>query len=284
MPGNVTTTTAAVFIPEIWSKEVLVATEKNLVLAKSVMRLDKYVKGGGDMIHIPMMANIAARDKASGTAITYDNATELERVLNITAHKYAAFKLEDIARVQADTDLMQRYTGRIGYATALAADSSIATEMVAGFASTVGSSASTTARLALTFITAAARFLDLADAVDSDRVIAIDAYGAEQLRNIDSFTRYDARGKNFIEDGMIGEIFGFKVQKTNVVGAATTVAANVATGFAFQKEAAAFALQKTSVESEYSVDDFAWKVASQSIYGTKVARTDHGVKLYYGIG
>jgi hypothetical protein len=47
-----TTTTGAVFIPELWSNEVIASYKKNLVLANLVTRMS-HVGKKGDSIHIP---------------------------------------------------------------------------------------------------------------------------------------------------------------------------------------------------------------------------------------
>ena len=52
MAKNITATMAASgqFIPEIFSKEIIVARENNLVLANLVDRYDSDVKNAGDII------------------------------------------------------------------------------------------------------------------------------------------------------------------------------------------------------------------------------------------
>lgn len=49
--SQMTITTEAVFIPEVWSPEVLRATESALVFAPLVKRYDALVTGKGDTIH-----------------------------------------------------------------------------------------------------------------------------------------------------------------------------------------------------------------------------------------
>ena len=57
--GFVDNTSAATFIPEIWSDEVIAAYEKNLVLANLVKKMSMQGKKG-DTIHIPTAAVITA--------------------------------------------------------------------------------------------------------------------------------------------------------------------------------------------------------------------------------
>lgn len=50
MSDNINVTTAANFIPELWSMEILRASESQLVMAPLVKRYDSMVKGKGDTI------------------------------------------------------------------------------------------------------------------------------------------------------------------------------------------------------------------------------------------
>lgn len=284
---NITKTTAASFIPTIWSKDIIIATESNLVLAPATFRQDKYVKNGGDTVKLPTLANLTASDKAAGTAITYSANTESVVTLSMNVHKYAAVLIEDIVKVQADADMRGLYTEKMGYAVAKAADTSIAVEMIGGFTNIVNPSAVQATRLSLGNFSSADRFLNGADAPDNDRFLVLDHFGIEQVKLIPEFTRYDALGKSYIENGVVGEIFGFKVLRSTVVGNAVGngtngVAANVGVGFAFQRNSVAFAMQDSNPVAEYSVDQLGWKLANQAIYGVKTARADHGVQIKYG--
>ena len=75
--GFVDNTSAATFIPEIWSDEVVAAYKSNLVLANLVKSLGMTGKKG-DVVHIPKPVRGSAHAKAEGTAVTIQNATEGE--------------------------------------------------------------------------------------------------------------------------------------------------------------------------------------------------------------
>ena len=124
--GNVTPTTAANFIPEVWAADIQKHVKANLVLADLVKRADADVAQFGDTVHFPFLAEVTARDKAAGTDVTFDAATEAEIQLNIDKHKYFAFVVEDIVKAQSKYDLRSAYTEAAGYAVAKAIDSSLA--------------------------------------------------------------------------------------------------------------------------------------------------------------
>ena len=120
----VTTTTAATFIPEIWSDEIVAAYKKNLVLANIVMKMNFRGKKG-DTVHIPAPTRGSASAKAASTAVTLIAATETEVQVLINKHyEYSRF-IEDIVEAQALNSLRQFYTADAGYALAKQVDTDL---------------------------------------------------------------------------------------------------------------------------------------------------------------
>ena len=120
----VTTTTAATFIPEIWSDEIVAAYKKNLVLANIVMKMNFKGKKG-DTVHIPAPTRGSASAKAASTAVTLIADTETEVLVSINQHfEYSRF-IEDIVEAQALNSLRQFYTADAGYALAKQVDTSL---------------------------------------------------------------------------------------------------------------------------------------------------------------
>ena len=66
MGGAVDNTSAATFIPEIWSDEVIAAYKTNLVLANRVKKMSMTGKKG-DTIHVPKPTRGTATAKASSS-------------------------------------------------------------------------------------------------------------------------------------------------------------------------------------------------------------------------
>ena len=120
----VTVTTAATFIPEIWSDEIIAAYKKNLVLANIVMKMNFKGKKG-DVVHIPAPTRGAASAKTASTAVTLIADTETEIQVSINKHfEYSRF-IEDIVEAQALNSLRQFYTADAGYALAKQVDTSL---------------------------------------------------------------------------------------------------------------------------------------------------------------
>ena len=121
MGGAVTNTSAAKFIPEIWSDEVIAAYKSNLIMANAVKKMSMTGKKG-DVIHVPKPTRGQAHAKAAGTAVTIQNTVESEVLITINKHFEFSRLIEDITEVQALASLRQFYTGDAGYGLAKQVD------------------------------------------------------------------------------------------------------------------------------------------------------------------
>ncbi|MEL0173659.1 MAG: hypothetical protein VW904_02940, partial [bacterium] len=69
--ANITTTTAASFIPEMWRDAILDYAERKFQLRNQVLDFSSMVSGGGDILNIPKVAEETAAAKSADTAVTY---------------------------------------------------------------------------------------------------------------------------------------------------------------------------------------------------------------------
>ena len=120
----VTVTTAATFIPDIWSDEIVAAYKKNLVLANAVMKMSFKGKKG-DVVHVPAPTRGSASAKAASTAVTLIAATETEVTISINKHYEYSRLIEDIVEAQALNSLRNFYTSDAGYALAKQVDTDL---------------------------------------------------------------------------------------------------------------------------------------------------------------
>ena len=124
-PANsVTTTTAATFIPEIWSDEIIASYKKNLVLANLVTKMNFRGKKG-DTVHVPAPTRGSASAKVATNAVTLIAATESEIQILIDKHYEYSRLIEDIVEAQALNSLRQFYTNDAGYALARQVDTDL---------------------------------------------------------------------------------------------------------------------------------------------------------------
>ena len=122
--NNTTVTTAANFIPEIWSDEIIAAYKKNLVLANLVMKMNFKGKKG-DTVHIPAPVRGSASAKGATNAVTLIVNTESEVQVSINKHYEYSRLIEDIVEAQALNSLRNFYTGDAGYALAKQVDTDL---------------------------------------------------------------------------------------------------------------------------------------------------------------
>jgi hypothetical protein len=72
-----------VFSPDIWSKQVLRATESNLVFAKCVNRSFEDDASVGKSVKVASIGNVAARAKTENTAIQYETVAETATTITL---------------------------------------------------------------------------------------------------------------------------------------------------------------------------------------------------------
>ena len=124
-PSNsVTPTTAATFLPDIWSDEIVASYKKNLVLANLVMKMNFRGKKG-DVIHIPAPTRGSASAKVATDAVTLIAASDTDVQVSINKHYEYSRLIEDIAEVQALNSMRQFYTQDAGYALARRVDTDL---------------------------------------------------------------------------------------------------------------------------------------------------------------
>lgn len=122
--NHVTNTTAATFIPEVWSDEIIAAYKRSLVAA-NVFKKMSFTGKKGDTVHIPVPTRGDASLKAASTQVTLIAATETEKTISIDKHYEYSRLIEDITEVQALTSLRRFYTDDAGYALAKQVDTSL---------------------------------------------------------------------------------------------------------------------------------------------------------------
>jgi len=122
--NTVTLANADVFIPEIWSDEIIAAYQKNLKMAPLVKKISMTGKKG-DRIHIPKPTRGAASEKTAADTVTIQQTANTELLIDVDRHFEYSRLIEDIVEVQALNSLRQFYTEDAGYALALKVDTDL---------------------------------------------------------------------------------------------------------------------------------------------------------------
>ena len=294
---QVTNTTAAVFIPEIWSDEVIAAYKANLVAANLFKKMSFKGKKG-DTIHIPKPTRGEASLKASETAVTLIAATETEVIVPIDKHyEYSRF-IEDITEVQALSSMRRFYTDDAGYALAkqvdtdmvqlgrvmngsTAKDATYDAGYVGGSATSELYDGSNASVLTDPAIRNMIQKLDDQDVPTSGRFFLIPPAARNTLMGLDRYTAMDFVGEaasaNTIRNGQIGNLYGIPVYVTSNADTATGTDRVCLMG---HKDAAVLVEQlNVRSQTQYKQDYLSTLYTSDTIYGVKDLRNDSAFAL-----
>jgi len=235
----VTAATAATFIPEIWSDEIVAAYKKNLVMAPLVKKMSFKGKKG-DTIRVPVPTRGSATAKGAGALVNIIADTETDVVVNIDQHfEYSRF-IEDIVEVQALSSLRSFYTADAGYSLARQMDTSLirlgrlfngatlgtndyataaaSTKAFVGSDGTTAynSSSSNAAALTDAAIRRTIQRLDDNDTPMDNRFFIIPPSSRNTLMGLARYTEQAFVGNgNAIRNGEIGQLYGIPVFTTS---------------------------------------------------------------------
>jgi N4-gp56 family major capsid protein len=302
--GFVDNTSAATFIPEIWSDEVVAAYQKNLVLANLVKKISMTGKKG-DTLHIPKPVRGDAHAKAENTAVTVQNATESEVQVTINKHFEYSRLIEDITETQALASLRQFYTGDAGYALAKQVDSSLF-ELGKSFGDNGGdyvgtgswyidASTGLTAYAADTVASADVfsdegfrdliQKMDDADVPMDNRCLVVPPSVRNEIMGLTRYSSSDFVDGRVVNNGQIGNIYGIDIFVSSNCPVVEAAADNSAGGdikqaMLFHKDAMVLAEQMgVRSQTQYKQDFLATLYTADTLYGTAVLRSDAAFNL-----
>lgn len=122
--ANVTATTAAKFINDVWSPELNKAIQLDTVIAGLFTDKTKQAtqNGGGQIFHLPARHNLTANTKAATVDATPEAITETEQTFTPSTHQITAQEIENFAEVMSMYDIRAEYTEAASYSLARARD------------------------------------------------------------------------------------------------------------------------------------------------------------------
>jgi hypothetical protein len=295
--NNTTTTTAAVYIPQLWSDEIIATFKSNLTLANLVTRFNQAGKKGS-VINVPNFARGSASAKTQGSQVTLIAPTDTNTTITINKWFEYSRLIEDIVAIQALDSLRQAYTDDGGYALAKQVDTDLVQlgRSANGGAGTAayggafiggdGTTAYTSGTPNQTALTDPAirrtiqRFDD-ADFPMMDRFFLVPPSARNTLMGISRFTEQafvgEAAGGNTIRNGKLGDIYGIPVYVSSNADTATGAARIAIMG---HKSWVALAIQEevrsqTQYKQEYLSDLF----TADCLYGVAELRDNGAIPL-----
>jgi N4-gp56 family major capsid protein len=293
--NHVTNTTAATFIPELWSDEIIAAYKQNLVMANLVSKMSFKGKKG-DTLHIPKPTRGAAALKAASTQVTLQAATETEIQVLVNKHYEYSRLIEDITETQALSSLRQFYTSDAGYALAKQVDTDLiqlgrgaqgGNGTVAYDKAVIASDGTTlysgTNEAAITDagIRKVIQTLDDADVPMDGRCLVLPPVARNVMMGLARFTEQafvgDVGGGNTIRNGQIGNVYGVKVYVSTNCETAT---GDARIGMMFHKDAFVLAEQLgVRSQTQYKQEYLGTLFTSDMLYGVKELRDEAAVAI-----
>ncbi len=281
--SHVTNATAATFIPEIWSDEIIASYEKSLVV-KPLVRAMSMVGKKGDTIHIPKPDRGNASAKTAETEVTLIAGSTGELVVTIDQHFEYSRLIEDITDVQALNSLRRFYTEDAGYALATNVDSALIAgaqgftanmQFVAGGIEADGGAGPVTAFNDAGF-RAAIQILDDNNVPADSRVFVIPPAVKKDMLGESQYISSDFVTGRPVENGKIGSLYGVDIfVSTNLTGGAGEKDCLL-----MHKDALVFAEQLgVRVQTQYKQEYLADLMTADTLYGLEVYRPEAGVIL-----
>lgn len=306
--NHVTNTTAATFIPEIWSDEIIAAYKNNLVLANAVNKMS-HVGKKGDTIHIPKPTRGSASAKAASTQVTLIAATESEVQVSIDKHYEYSRLIEDITDVQAQPSLRRFYTEDAGYALGKQVDSDLgALGKTFGDDNGSGSDwihsnsfyvdgANGIAAYAVDTVAVTDVFTDLAfrelvkELDDNDtpmdgRFLVIPPSVRSQIMGIDRYVSSDFVNSAPVQNGLIGQLYGVDIYVSNNLPVVETAGDNTASavdtvGAIMAQRDAMVLVEQMGVrtQTQYKQEYLGDLMTADTLYGVKTVRPESGLVI-----
>ena len=281
-PNPIDQTSHAVFVPEVWSDQTIDFRKSKLVMANNVQRWDSEVKAFGDTIHIGEIAEGSAQDVTSGNELTFSKPTATEKTIVVDQWKAYAISRVDILKVQSKIDLMKKYTKVAGYALGKAVDTYLHTLVKNATLTTsdIDAGASVVDENVVNAITQ----LDIADVPDEGRFWVFHPRAFGDLRKLEKYSEYVATGKAGLaaggNNGMLYEVYGIPTLRSTNTATLTTPDPDQDQNLLFHMDGIGLAMQKdVTYETDRNIHYLADELVASEIFGGKVLRADHIVRL-----
>ncbi len=279
--GNVTVTTAANFIPELWRDAILDYAERKFQIKNQVSDFSSMLAGGGDILHIPKVTEETAAAKSAGSAVTYTNNTDGKIDLTVDQHHYEAKRIEDIVKVQESADLFNAYARSMGYALAKKVENYLAVDVIqAATGNDVTLSADNTMTTAL-LRSGLQKMLDAGhDYTDGDTWFYGSPAAYMSMLSLGDFAEAQKRGDgaNPLVKGQVVMAYGMPVFAStdwDDDGGTGDESASI-----FKRESIYFAQQiAPRVQSSYDIDHLATSVVADVLFGAALSHAASSTSL-----
>lgn len=209
--ANITKTEADGFIPEIWAATALGALKANTVMLQLVDRnYENLIANYGDIINVPRRGTLSVNDKAANTAITLQTPTADTIPLTLNKYKEVSFLVEDIAKAQANQDIISGYVTDAMIVMAEQIESDILA-LYSGFSTTPLDARTGSGGVTVNTIIEADRLFNKAKVPQQGRSIVWNEDAKSEILKIAQFTnaQYDPANATALQLATLGPKYGF---------------------------------------------------------------------------
>jgi N4-gp56 family major capsid protein len=295
--NNVTVTTAATFIPEVWSDEIVAAYKKSLVMANLVKKMSFKGKKG-DTVHIPAPNRGDASAKTAGSQVTLIAATEGDIPVSINQHFEYSRLIEDIVEAQALSSLRSFYTDDAGFALGKKVDTSLIQlargarggnaanqAYTGGIIGSTGaaytSGSSNAAAIADQGIRKAIQLLDDQDTPMDGRVLVVPPVARNSMLGVARFTEQAFKGNgSTLINGEFGDIYGVKVYVSTNCDTAAGNTASDRVALMFHRDWAVLVEQiGVRAQTQYKQEYLGNLFTADTLYGVAELRDTSAVPM-----
>lgn len=214
---EITSTTHAAFLPDVWSDDTQDAIEFKQVLTELVTTKFEDEMSVGRVLHIPHRSNMATQTKTEGISntIVFNTITQTNQDITVSTYEYAACLLNAVVQAQSKYDDRMALSKKMGYALVRGMEVSLAA-LPQLFSQSLGSYGADTDDSVLR---RAWQYVADGGFVDEDNDCSwVFSPGAKQsLFGQDRFTSGDFQSKRAVETAQLPQLYGFQAYHSNLL-------------------------------------------------------------------
>lgn len=258
------------FVPEIWSGKLVSTLQKSCVMLQCVNRnYEGDIQNAGDTVNIIVPGSVSVLT-FDGGALSYSELSPTNKQLVIDQRKLFAFKINDVALAQSNTDIMEAHLESAKKAIEIDQDTFLLGKHVdVPVENVIGASAA----VELTDSNIYSQFVTLAKTLKKSNAttgaqkpwVVINPDIEAVLLQCAQFTSGYQLADETLREGSIGRIAGMDVLvSTNLTASAGSISVLAGTN-----EAITFASQVSKIESIRDTQSFSDLVRGLYLYGAK---------------
>ena len=273
--ANVTTTTAAAYLATRIADVALSYFEKDLRIGSFCTDYSSLAVPGAKAIQVPLLTEESAATKSADTAVEYTTNTDSSATISFNQYIYVAKRIEDIAQIQSNEDLIEAYGKSAAYACLK--------QFEAYLAGIIQSATTNDVTLGTDNTITYAKYLEAQTALNVDGVKVRDcAFGVspELYATLAALTEFKAsevrgEGPGILSTGADGVMLGAPVYVSDDWDGDGGTGDESAT--LWHPKSVGFAIQKAlTVDVQWDVNHQAWSMVVSMIFGSSLL-VDKGV-------